>query len=139
MRQLWRAVAGASLVAAQRPHVELAAKQAKELVTQGAFKGDRTYGLFAEKDNFQPLFWDIEATWNNPRGSMIAGHFAVNARTGTLWNLEGSVCNVITSARLERYRATLSGALEANLSISLRLSRTRPMECSIIGRTRASR
>jgi hypothetical protein len=137
MRRSWIVLLiAAPLMAGHGPSVSLTTEEAKEIVVQGAFKGDRSYSLTATKGSYEPSFYDVEAAWDNPRGSMIAGHFAVNAETGTLWNLEGSVCNVITNGRLDRFRRALHDKLKTDQRVSARLTSLHPLECSVIGPVR---
>jgi hypothetical protein len=123
--------------AAHKASASLTPEEAKNIVAQGAFSGDASYSLWATKDRDQPIFYEVEAAWDNPHGSMIAGHFAVNAETGTLWNLQGSVCNVIANARLARLQRVLRARFTADPRAFAKVSSKRPLACSIISRTRA--
>src|SRR5574341_2590781 len=54
------------------------------------------------KDEYFPDFFFFEALWDNPNaGSVVAGHYAVDRRTGEVW--EPMSCARITSAAIRKY------------------------------------
>jgi hypothetical protein len=90
-------------------------------------------------DPNDPTFYFIEATWDNPRGSLIAGHFAVNSRTATLWSVQGSVCGVLTSAKLAKLQQSLQESLSVDRPTFAKLTSQRPVVCSDVERPRDAR
>ncbi len=52
-----------------------------------------------------PDFYQFEITWDNPNGSPMIGHFAVNRATGDVWKLV--VCRRMESAGLRRLQRTM--------------------------------
>jgi hypothetical protein len=50
-------------------------------------------------------FYELAVLWNNPNGSAIVGHFAVNRATGDVWRLV--LCTRVESAALRRLQQTL--------------------------------
>jgi hypothetical protein len=138
MRMWWRTfVIATTLVAASGPQPTITAEQAKQIVSRNVFENDAKIALTQYGSDFG--FYFFEASWDNPHGSMIAGHFAVNRRTATLWDMQGSVCNVLTSDQLRKFQQGLRGRLSVDRRTLARLSSSHPAECSIIGRTREAK
>ncbi len=52
-----------------------------------------------------PDFYQFEITWDNPNGSPMIGHFAVNRSTGDVWKLV--VCRRMDSADLKRLQRSM--------------------------------
>ena len=59
---------------------------------------DRSCGLDEYTNSYFPQFYFFEATWDNPNGSPIIGHYAVDPRTGDVW--DAIVCGRLTSPAL---------------------------------------
>ncbi len=124
------------LVAAHGPQLAVKSQQAVQLVSREVFKDDPEIGLSLFSDPNDPAFYFVEAAWDNPHGSMIAGHFAVNSRTATLWNVQGSVCFVLTSTNLAKFQQTLRRGLAINPATFGKLASQRPIVCSEVERPR---
>ena len=58
------------------------------------------FGLEKYSVEHYPEFQFFQAMWNNPKGSVNLGHFAVDRKTGDVWN--GVVCERVTSPSLKK-------------------------------------
>ncbi len=74
---------------------EVTREEARQLVLK-ALGGETSFtrlpkfGLDYYKDPYFPGFHFFEATWDNPRrppASVVLGHYAVNRRTGDVWDV----------------------------------------------------
>ena len=98
---------GAPPVAGRRP---VRIDEARALVLR-ALKGSPAIRLrgFALEDiegSSNKQFYVFEGQWNNPdAGSIVAGHYAVDAKTGDVWN--ALACEEFTSHELGKLQATI--------------------------------
>lgn len=63
------------------------------------------FGLEFYTDKYFPDFFFFEATWNNPRGSVVLGHYAVNPRTADVWEIVG--CRRLESHSIRNLQQSL--------------------------------
>ncbi|MGD0202202.1 MAG: hypothetical protein ABSD27_15830 [Bryobacteraceae bacterium] len=71
-------------------------------------------------------FFFFEATWANPNpGSMVIGHYAVDRRTGDVWN--AVICEEVTSPSLKRLQRAIRKRLGFTDKDHHRLRRPGPM------------
>jgi carboxypeptidase family protein len=88
---------------------EITLEEAHDLVT--ALTRDRGntkapgFELVKFSDPYDPTFQFFEAIWNNPVGSVNLGHYAVDRKTGDVWN--AIVCERMTSASLTRLQRAI--------------------------------
>ncbi len=61
--------------------------------------------LYQDPNAPAPDFYKFEITWDNPEGSAIVAHFAVNRATGDVWQLV--VCRRMHSADLKRLQRSM--------------------------------
>ena len=132
-------VIAVGLIAAHGSLPVITSQQALRVVEREVFKNNPKVPPPLYSDLNDPTFYFIEAAWDNPRGSMIAGHYAVNLRTTTLWNVQGSVCSILTSAQLSRFQQTLRQSLPMDRPTFAKLSSQRPIVCSEVEGTRDAR
>jgi hypothetical protein len=98
---------GSQLVAQARTR-DLTQAEAHELVYQAldasARKLPKLAFDFYDKPDV-PDFYMLAVTWDNPTGSVMVGHFAVNRVTGEVWRLV--VCKKLESVDLKRLQKTM--------------------------------
>ena|SRR2546428_12373658 len=88
----------------------LSADEARDLVYEalrptGATKLPK-FGLDQYKDRYFPEFLFFESTWENPEpGSAVNGHFAVDLRTGDVWETVG--CKRFTTPFLRKLQEAI--------------------------------
>jgi len=92
----------------QGPSTELSSRkltvdEASELVQTALEEGGATnlpgFGVETEPPNHDyPNFYFFEAMWHNPGKSAVIGNYAVDSRTGDVWN--AVVCKEMKSAAL---------------------------------------
>jgi hypothetical protein len=69
-------------------------------------------------------FYEFEATWDNPEGSVVAGHFSVNRATGEVW--VPVACYRIKSKDLTRLQTIMRKRIGLTSSEYHRLRRVAP-------------
>jgi hypothetical protein len=84
-------------------------EEARELV-YGALYGQAVlqldrFGLNEFNDSRFPRFYVFVGTWNNPAGSVITGHYAVDSRTGDVW--DAVVCREYKSKHLRKMQESV--------------------------------
>jgi len=104
------------LISAQQSAAQTAAAQhtitheeARELL-YGALYGQKVlqldrFGLDEYNDTYFPRFYVFEGTSNNPIGSVITGHYAVDSLTGDVW--DAIVCREYKSQHLRKLQESL--------------------------------
>ena len=77
-------------------------------------------------------FYELAVLWNNPNGSAIVGHFAVNRATGDVWKLV--LCTRVESAALRRLQQTLRERIGLGLEELHKLESEAPCWLSAVKR-----
>lgn len=86
------------------------------------------FGLSAYKDPYFPEFYFFEATWDNTgEGSVVIGHYAVDPRTGDVW--DAVVCEELDSPSLRKLQQATRKRLGVTQKEYHKLRRPGPM-CS---------
>lgn len=120
-----------ALSAASSKHATISWEQARQLVYKAAENQAATtlpkFGLDSYRDPDFPDFYFFEATWDNPQGSVVIGHYAVDSRTGDVW--DGVVCREIQTRSLRRLQQQIRKSMGIDEKGYQRLRRTGPM-CS---------
>jgi hypothetical protein len=86
------------------------------------------FGLEQAKNNNYPDRFFFEATWDNPKGSVVVGHYAVDPRTGDVWN--AIVCEELKSPSLKTLQQRVRKRLGLTEREYRKLRRPGPM-CEI--------
>ena len=80
----------------------------------------------ASKDPYYPDFYFFEALWNSTGDiSPIAGHYAVDSRTGDVWNI--ITCGELKSPTLSWRQAALRKKMGLAPKQYIKIRRLRPM------------
>jgi len=88
---------------------EISLEEAHDLVT--ALMQDRGntklpgFDLDSYKDSYYPQFQFFQAIFDNPHGSFNLGHYAVDPKTGDLWN--GVICERMRSVSLTKLQRVI--------------------------------
>ncbi len=95
-----RASAGAPL---------LTQEEARDLV-YAALHGQKVlklpkFALDKYNDVYFPRFYSFEGTWDNPGGSVVTDHYAVDSQTGDVWS--ATVCSEYKSGHLRKLQRVL--------------------------------
>jgi hypothetical protein len=96
----------------------------KALETSGATKLPG-FALEQPRKRNSQTFLFFEATWDNPKGSVVIGHYAVDKKTGDVWN--AIVCEELTSARLKQLQRTIRKRIGLSEEEYRKLRRRGPM------------
>ncbi len=81
------------------------------------------------QDKYDPNFYWFEVSWNNRKGSMIAGHFAVNLFTGKIWLVEGEVCSNIRNISILKIQRNIYIHLKIDKKIFDAINNKMPSPC----------
>ena len=73
------------------------------------------FGIENSQDSYFPEFYFFDALWNNPDGSVVIGHFAVDPQTADVW--DAVVCR--------RYHTTALSRLQRSMRQRIGLTNTR--------------
>lgn len=114
----------------QGPSRDVSAKEAEELVRNAMSTHPvppSLIGLDPLKNPNFPDFYFFEAQWDNPNGSPIAGHFAVDPKTGDVW--DAAVCREYVSTDLRKLQRTIRKKISLSETQYHKLRRPGPM-CS---------
>ena len=63
------------------------------------------FGLDEYSDVHFPRFYGFEGTWDNPSGSVVTDHYAVDSQTGDVWS--ATVCSEYKSRHLRKLQRLL--------------------------------
>jgi hypothetical protein len=74
---------------------------------------------------FDPDFYYFAATWPNPTGSPVAGHYAVNPWTGDVWDADG--CKRLESPSLKKLQDVVRRKSGLGRSVYSKLRAKRPL------------
>ena len=74
---------------------------------------------------FDPDFYYFAATWPNPTGSPVAGHYAVNPWTGDVWDADG--CKRLESPSLSKLQDAVRKKSGLGRSVYSKLRAKRPL------------
>jgi hypothetical protein len=119
------------LTAQQRQRVDslITEEEAIALVQRAARGAGSTklpgFGIEQSRPPAAPDYLFFDATWDNPDGSVVAGHYAVDRRTGDVW--DSVVCQEFTSAPLRRYQTILRRRHRISTEEYRKLRRLGPM------------
>lgn len=94
---------------------DLTQVEARELVYQALDSRERQLPKLDFDFYSDPIarnFYLLAVTWDNPGGSVIVGHFAVNQVTGDVWRLV--VCEKLKSPDLKRLQKTMQDRIGVN-------------------------
>jgi hypothetical protein len=72
-----------------------------------------------------PDFYFFEGLWDNPDGSAVSGHYAVDKKTGDVWN--GVVCRQFVSRSLRKAQHALRKSIGLSEQEYQRIKRPGPM------------
>ncbi len=78
-----------------RPENTITREQARQLLLKALQETDPQwahlpkFGLDYYRDPYFPGFFFFEAGWDNPVGTVVLGHYAVNPRTADVWEATG--------------------------------------------------
>ena len=102
--------------------------EARELAIAAVAPATRRLPGFGADDFPEPYFPDyyfFELTWDNPRGSVIVDHFAVDPRTGDVWS--AILCWEIKSGSLKRLQREIRKRIGLTESEYRKVRRRGPM------------
>lgn len=98
---------GCTVGAAAKSKEPMRLADAKSVVIAGLGRHSAKIFLAPYRDRNDSNFYYFEASWNNTKGSMIVGHYAVDMRNAALWDVRGSVCSEIRNRSVERIQAII--------------------------------
>lgn len=101
MKVLLAAVLLAHLTAFAQQNRELTAQEGHELVLAAIPESAKQLPKFGLEDFTMPgqtRFFFVEVVWDNPRGSVVYGNYAVDKATGDVWS--AVICREEKSQRL---------------------------------------
>jgi hypothetical protein len=87
---------------------------AKNLVFEAVKPDNPGASVDYHENKYDPDFYSFEVSWDNPKGSMIAGHFAVNSFTGEVWSIEGSVCSQADNPTIKKLQNDIRDRLHVS-------------------------
>jgi hypothetical protein len=82
-------------------------------------------GVDENKNPYFPTFYHFEITWDNPAGSVVVDHYAVDPRTGDVWS--DIVCRMIKSQSLKKLQRTMRKQIGLRTGDYIKLKRPGPM------------
>ena len=82
------------------------------------------FGLDYYRDPYFPGFFFFEADWDNPKGSVVLGHYAVNPKTADLWEAIG--CHRLAPGAIKPLQKALRRKLGLSEKEYRRLSKEAP-------------
>ena len=101
---------GALTLEGQSDLQKISLEQAQKLVYEAIKVQNPGAKVTRTQNAYDPEFFYFEATWPNPIGSPVIGHFSVNPWTGDVWN--PGLCERITSPSLSKIQRGIKKRLK---------------------------
>jgi hypothetical protein len=110
---------------AQTEKQKISLDEARKLAYEAVKTHNPDADLINSPRSFDPEFYFFAATWPNPVGSPIIGYFAVNPRTGDVWDARS--CELFTSPSLDKLQENIRKRLGIKRQDYLKLKTKKPM------------
>jgi hypothetical protein len=111
------------------PEQAVSPREALALVTKALEVAGSTklagLGIESATNPLFPDFYFFDVNWNNPNGSVVVGHYAIDRKTGDVWS--SVVCREFTSPALKRLQEAVRRRIGIDKGAYRKLKRPGPM------------